>query len=139
MGQKRLSKKQLTFIDLFDGNGTEAARAAGYSTPETAGKRCLQNVQIRTAIEERRKKEIKPEVMTRIERQAWWTKIILDETQSMKDRLRASELLGKSEGDFLDRIALGGDDRNPNPIRLVLEKINGTTKGIAEHHQAVEG
>jgi hypothetical protein len=46
----------------------------------------------------------------------------------MRDRLRASELLGKSEGDFLDRVALGNDSENPDPINVVLELVNGKSK-----------
>ncbi len=130
-----LSKKQQIFVDVYDGNATKAAEIAGYVDPRRTGSQLLKHPDIHRQLELRRQMEIKPEVMTRLERQVWWTKIIRDESQPMKDRLRASELLGKSEGDFLDRIALGGDDRNPNPIRLILEKINGTTKGIQEDRQ----
>jgi hypothetical protein len=38
---------------------------------------------------------------------------MLDEEQSMKDRLRASELLGKSGGDFLERREITGPDGSP--------------------------
>ena len=47
--------------------------------------------------------------MNRMERQEFWTKVALDEEQSMADRLRAVSDLAKSEGDFLTRIEVSDD------------------------------
>ena len=58
----------------------------------------------------------------------FWTAIIRDESMNIRDRLRASGLLGKSEGDFLDRVALGNDSENPDTIKVVLELVNGKSK-----------
>lgn len=127
---KRLSDKQQKFIDLWTGVATETAALAGYSNPETAGKRCMQNVQICTLIKEKRAAEIKPHVADRIERQEYWSETMRNKNEETKDRLKASELLGRSEGDFLDRVALGGGDKGTDPIRAVLETINGKTKGV---------
>ena len=101
-----LTDKQAKFVELYNGNATEAAKLAGYSHPDTAGKRCMQNVQICTKIQERRAKEIKSLVATRQDRQKFWSDVMMannDDEIDMKSRLRASELLGKSEGDFLER------------------------------------
>ena len=43
---------------------------------------------------------LKGHVATKRERQVFWTRIMMDENEKMPDRLRASELLGKSELDF---------------------------------------
>lgn len=43
-------------------------------------------------------------VASRLDRQRLWTAIMLDAGAKTPDRLKASELLGKSEGDFLDRV-----------------------------------
>jgi hypothetical protein len=43
--------------------------------------------------------------MTRQQRQQFWSKVAGDESQEMKDRLRASELLGKSEADFTENLS----------------------------------
>ena len=48
-------------------------------------------------------------IKTRSERQKFWTDVIADEKVTMGDRLRASELLGKSEADFTDNIRQHGD------------------------------
>lgn len=37
------------------------------------------------------------------ERQMFWTDMLRNEDIQPKDRLKASELLGKSQGDFLER------------------------------------
>lgn len=42
-------------------------------------------------------------IATRVDRQAMWTSVMEDVDADMQDRLRASELLAKSEGDFLTR------------------------------------
>ena len=41
-------------------------------------------------------------VFTRQQRQQFWTDMMLDDGANRSDRLRASELLGKSEADFID-------------------------------------
>lgn len=106
---KRLSEKQLRFIALWNGNATQTAELAGYSTPTTAGKRCMQNVQICAQIQENRASLLKPQIATKEERQVFWTETMRDSEHDMKDRIKTSELLGKSEGDFLDRVEKSGD------------------------------
>ena len=110
---KRLSEKQLRFIDLWTGNATETATLAGYSNAKDAGTRCLKNSEISRAIQERRALELKPLIATRQDRQKFWTDVMLNEDEDMKNRLKSSELLGKSEGDFLDKIQHSGDANNP--------------------------
>lgn len=60
-----------------------------------------------------------PTIATRLERQEFWTSVLRSEDESMKDRLKAAELLGKSEGDFLERIEM---DVALSPS-AILEKI----------------
>ena len=106
---KQLSDKQLRFIELYNGNATEAAKLAGYAHAEVQGKRLLQNVKICSVIQERRAKEIKPHIKDRQARQKFWSDFMDNEEKDDKDRMKASELLGKSEGDFLDRVEHSGE------------------------------
>lgn len=115
---KRLSEKQIAFIAAFNGNATEAAEIAGYSTPDVAGVRCLKNVRICKAIKERQEKEFAPKIATRQERQAFWAETMRREDVDFPHRLKASELLGKSEGDFLDRVR---DESGPKIIKVVVD------------------
>jgi len=46
-----------------------------------------------------------------------------DGSLDMKARLRASELLGKSEGDFIDRKEITGKDGGPLSVRSILAEL----------------
>lgn len=105
---KKLTTKQKRFSEFFDGNGVQACRDAGYKgndqTLAVVAKENLRKPHIRAAIDAREQKKTGPLIMTREQRQALWTKIALDETEATRDQLRASELLGKSQADFVDRV-----------------------------------
>lgn len=111
MTKAKLSERERRFVEAFmgeaAGNATKAAKLAGYSakTARQQGNRLLTKAYIRAAVETRAEKD--PKVATRSERQQFWTKVYLglDEfaSVSMSDRLKASELLGKSQADFIDR------------------------------------
>lgn len=101
----KLTLKQQRFVDFYEGNATEAAIKAGYSpkTAFTIGCENLKKPYIATELQNRITKIDAPKIATRQERQALWTEVLYDKSQAMSDRLRASELLGKSQADFLDR------------------------------------
>ena len=106
-----MTVKQRAFVENYSGNATAAAIAAGYS-PKTAysmGQRLLKNVEISKAIQERETARLTPEIATRERRLQFWTRVMDDPKADMKNRLRASELLGKAEGDFLDRVEHSGE------------------------------
>lgn len=107
-----LSPQQKKFVQAYMGNATEAAIAAGYSakTARSQGQRLLTNVDIKKAIEQRETKETNKLIATREQRQEFWTKIMYDDQADMKDRLKSSELLGKSQADFTDKTELSGKD-----------------------------
>ena len=107
-----LTARQRAFVESYKGNATEAAIAAGYSakTAYSQGGRLLKNAEVSQAIQERESKEASARVATREERQAFWTDIMRDGEATMKDRLRASELLGKAAGDFLERVEVESNE-----------------------------
>ncbi len=106
MTKQKLTSRQRKFVVLYEGNATRAAIKAGFSkkTARSQGQRLLTNVDIIKALQEREKRETGLLIANRQHRQQLWTKIMLDETIEMRDRLKASELLGRSEGDFTERI-----------------------------------
>ena len=121
-----LSVKQRRFIEAYDGNATEAALAAGYS-PKTArlqGHKNITKDNILEAIQSRENKRLESTILTREERQAFWSDIIRNEDEkNIMAKLKASELLAKSEGDFLDRHELTGKDGAPldaSPRKVIL-------------------
>ena len=101
-----LTPKQRIFIEAYQGNGTQAALSAGYSskTAYSIGHELLRKPEIQEAIQSRTGEKINSIIADREEIQSFWTEIMRDRESDPKDRLRASELLGKSEGDFLDRV-----------------------------------
>ncbi len=103
-----MTPKQKRFIEAYTGNATKAAIAAGYSekTAYSQGERLLRNVEISSAIQERENRQLSALVATRSERQSFWSRVMRDEAEQMRDRLRASELLAKASGDFLERVEL---------------------------------
>ena len=103
--EPKLTPKQRAFIEAYAGNATEAAKAAGYSekTAYSAGQRLLKGVEIQNAIREREEMEARERIATRQQRQEFWTNLMRDRKRKDFVRLKASELLGKSEADFIDK------------------------------------
>lgn len=119
-----MTAKQERFVAAYDGNATAAAIAAGYS-PKTArciGQENLTKPDIQEAIKEREAGRLGALIATREERQKFWTAVMGDEGQPMKERLRASELLGRSEGDFLERVEAKGEVITPASILAAIQR-----------------
>lgn len=111
----KLTTKQRRFVDAYDGNATQAAIAAGYS-PKTAraiGKENLTKPLILAEIKARDTIRSTPLIANRAERQQFWSSVMRDKEQMMRDRLKAAELLGKSEADFVERQEITGRDGAP--------------------------
>ncbi len=110
MPSQQFTPKQQRFIEFYDGNGTEAARKAGYTgSAKVLGitaARLLGNARILDAVQRREIKENRPKIAARLHRQEFWTKVMLDPRQDMRERLRASELLGRSEADFTEKVQM---------------------------------
>ena len=104
-----MTDKQAKFIAEYskDFNATQAAIRAGYSakTAYSIGQRLLKNVEVQQAMNEHRNQDI----ADRESRQKFWTDVMKDSNEAMKDRLKASELLGKSECDFVERQEIKGN------------------------------
>lgn len=87
------------------GNGTLAAELAGYkgskATLAAIASENLRKPKIRAAIDQRVSDD--PKVKTRQELQQFWSTVTDDRGVKMKDRLKASELLGKSQAAFTER------------------------------------
>lgn len=102
-----LNARRQAFVIAYaeTGNASEAARRAGYSekTAYSTGEQLLRNPEIQQAVKELAGTKMSAGIATAEERQLFWSKVMQDNEQDMKDRLRASELLGKRQGDFIER------------------------------------
>jgi phage terminase small subunit len=108
-----LSEKQRKFVELYDGNATETARKAGYSGNENVlgktGYDLLRNPKIIEALKKRDAKSVvRRQIKGREALQMFWTEIIEDNENQLKDRLKAAELLGKSMAMFTENVRMYG-------------------------------
>lgn len=63
------------------------------------------------------------EIADREERQRFWTMAMRDDAQLMRDRLRASDLLAKASGDFVER----HEHSQTGPVQLTLHLVRAPT------------
>lgn len=105
-----LTPKERKFIEAYTDNATKAAIAAGYSE-KTAGRnagRLMKKEVIRARIEAKQKQDIERLGATREERLGFWRNIMNDPNQKPEVRLKASELLGRANADFVERVESSG-------------------------------
>ena len=96
--------KQQCFIDCYDGDIKKAAKKARISY--VYGRTLYTKSYILEAIKHRQDTEVRPKtIMSRQQRQQFWSEVAKNEDVEWRDRLRASELLGKSEADFTDNLS----------------------------------
>jgi phage terminase small subunit len=104
----KLNARQQKFVEVYNGNATEAAKIAGYTGADDSlavtGSRLLNDPAVAAAIAARNKKVVGRKIASRLDRQEFWTEVMFDVGAEMRDRLKASELLGRSEADFTDKI-----------------------------------
>ena len=108
-----LTPRQKKFCDeyMLCGNATQAAIRAGYSE-KYAGQnadKVLKNTNVKEYLSYFQKKVEQKTIKSVEEVQQWWSSIIDNAEEGTKDRLKASELLVKSKGGFIDRVELDAD------------------------------
>ena len=110
-----LTPKQKKFVEAYMGNAAKAALEAGYSakTATVIAYKLMKIPEIAKAIAARTVKKENKLIATREERQEFLTRTMLDADLSMKDRLKASQLLGHSQADFTDKIEATGKAGGP--------------------------
>ena len=125
-----LSSKQKKFVQAYMGNATEAAIKAGYSekTARSQGQRLLTKADIKQAIQKREEKQTSAVIATREQRQEFWTKIMYDNEADMKDRLKSSELLGRSQADFTEKLEVATNEDFAELLKARREKVSGRGK-----------
>lgn len=122
--RRELTLKQQKFVDAYcgecNGNALEAARIAGYKGSQdtiasVAGENLKKDI-IRAAIQ---KRNANPYIATKKERQAFWTEIMIDPNIPMGFRLKASELLARTQGDFIERLQIQSEVKTTFETRRV--------------------
>lgn len=141
-----LTENQRKFVEHYCGNAANAVISAGYNVKNrqnaaVVGSALMKKPEIIEAIKERDlKQQMRSngtvrvpgtgKIATRSDRQEWWTKIMYDEDVEMSYRIKASELLGKTEGDFVERVEHSG-------AVLTLEAL--VLSAVRKEPDAIEG
>ena len=120
MQDKPLSAVRKHFCREYCVNGHNATQAYKTAYPDSKsgwdahGARLIGNDSIKQEIARLETKSIADndlKIKTRLERQAFWSDMMDEKDASRMDKLRASELLGKSQADFIDVTLTKGDDQ----------------------------
>jgi len=99
-----LTFKQDIFLQAYYGDVKPAAKKAGLST--TYCYQLLKKPHFVEALKKRNEHVLGKKgrvIATREQRQGFWTTVMFDDAEDMVFRLKASELLGRSEADFIER------------------------------------
>jgi len=103
-----LTPRQAAFVAAYARHGVaeRAAIEAGYSerTARGSSARLLANAGIRTALADLAADAHTAAVADAQEVRAWWTKVMRDDEGEMRDRLKASELLARAAGEFVQSV-----------------------------------
>lgn len=137
-GDDGLTLKQRRFIEAYmgeaAGNGTMAAMKAGYKgnyeTLNAIASENLRKPAIAKFIEEQTEND--PLVASRIDRQRFLTAVMRDPEQPVRERLKAVELLGKMQGDFVDRQEVTAKMAVAHEHRQALDLSKLTDKQLHE-------
>lgn len=111
---ENLNIKQRKFADYYieTGNATASYLRAGYEAgghaAEAAASRLLRNVEVQNYIRERNDQLDVQFIADITETKRFWTEVLRNEEADMKDRLRASEFIAKTNGAFIEKKELKG-------------------------------
>lgn len=108
------TQRQLKFAEAYvkSGNAMAAAIQAGYSEQyarHRAHENLMRNPVVLARIKELNEKTETDTIGNLIDLRTMWTRTMRDETEEMKIRLKASELLGKSLGGFIGKVDNSGE------------------------------
>ena len=143
-----LTAKQKAFVEYYAepesesyNNAYQSAIRAGYAhkTANNSIQHVLGNVGVQQAIEAYKAKKRSLHIASRQERQDFWTRVANGEIDgtSMSDRLRASELLGKSQADFVDRVEqITVDQSRPQSKAEQIEALRSKIKLLTDADDA---
>jgi phage terminase small subunit len=108
-----LTQKQKAFADEYikTGNATQSYKTiykCSDKISNASGPRLLVNVSIKKYIDEVNQKLDNGKIADMKEVKEFWTQVMRSKEVEPKDRIKASELIGKTNGAFIDKIELSG-------------------------------
>ena len=109
-----LSEQQKKFADYYieSGNASESYQRAGYkakgNVAEAAASRLLRNVKVIEYITERNKQLENARIADMEEVKQFWTLTMRSGEADLKDRLKASEYIAKTNAAFIEKQEISG-------------------------------
>lgn len=118
----QLTQKQRDLCEHYaaSGNLTDAAKLAGYSSPNKQGSEEFKKTHVRAYYDSLIVETKNKRIMDAIERQEILTEIARDDEQQAKDRIKAIDQLSKIQGDYSASINI-----NNIAMPTVIELIDG--------------
>lgn len=125
-----LTKRRKEFVAAFAASGspTRAAREVGYAHPRVQGSRLLTNVSVQEGLAKlptAHEARLENLIAGAEERRSFWTETMRNPEVAFRERLRASELLGRSYGDFVERV----QTESNLEFQITRRIIHGTVAG----------
>jgi phage terminase small subunit len=112
----KLTEKQKRFADYYieTGNATESYKRAGYSASNdniagVESHKLLKNPKVFQYIEERNKQLESDRIASMEEVKRFWTNTMRNEESDLKDRLKASEYIAKTNAAFIEKQQITGE------------------------------
>lgn len=132
---KKLTSRQKAFSHEYarTGNAERAAIEAGYSEKYARARSHEIVGKCRHLIDELNAEIASLKIADATERQEFWTALMRDEGQDMKDRLKASEILGKAQGDFIQKVEVHAPSHDDDYSRQLMSVLKKRHDG--RHHQ----
>ena len=130
----KLTLKQKKFCEYYvaSGNATQSAIKAGYSkkTAEMISSENLRKPYIIEYIKDLTKPSEDKRIADMQEIRQFWTNVVRNEEEDMKDRLKASEYIAKTNGAFIDKVDVNANVKKANPLDgLTTEELKKLVNG----------
>ncbi|MFY0760200.1 terminase small subunit [Metabacillus dongyingensis] len=121
----KLTEKQQKFVDYYlaSGNAEDAAKKAGYNARGNTTK-LLQNTTIQNAIKERNEQIENNRIADMKEVKEFWSNTLRDNQADLKDRLKASEYIAKTNAAFIEKKEISGEMTQNVNSKVDLSKLS---------------
>jgi hypothetical protein len=135
-GGYRLTGKQRLFAEgVAKGlSATAAAREAGYATTyaNRYALQLLDNPRVAAYLASLNAEARSEAIAGSKARQSWWTEVMNDATVEIRHRLKAAELLGRAQGDFVHRLEHSGPDGGPIQVGTQEQQLEEMMEKLAQ-------
>lgn len=123
-----LTPLQIAYVETFDGEAKSTAAKLGIPTHQASRWQCedwfIDGLKRRNEREAKmargdRVADLAERILDRAELQAFWSDVVVNDEQSMRDRLGASKHLADSLGVFTTKVEITGDEQRPICVKSV--------------------